>query len=122
MKLKEFIENFVEPNTLIRLHYKIQGGHEEVCGEKPQMEWKLKVGEYADREVVGVTDIVYLKSHYTEAVNLTIQREETDNSNCLDRTVSITPKSDDGIKKKVTFKFSPELYVEGDSKIINNYI
>lgn len=75
MKLKTFIERFVEPNTLIRLQYKIKGGHEEVIeGDKPMMEHQLLKSEYADNEVVGVTDILYLGSHYLEAVNLTIER------------------------------------------------
>ena len=76
MELKEFIEKFVCPNTLIRLQYDIQGGHEEVVkGDKPQMEWQLKGGKFSDREVIGVTDILYPKSHYSEAVNIVIERE-----------------------------------------------
>lgn len=74
MKLKEFIEAFVEPNTLIRLQYKIKGGHEEVLPvANPKMEWELRESKYADREVVGVTDILY-RGHYPEAVNLVIKR------------------------------------------------
>ena len=73
--VKEFIENFVEPNTLIRLQQVIPGGHKEIIpGDKPMMEWKLKDDKkYRDREVVGVTDILYPHSHYVEAVNLTIK-------------------------------------------------
>ena len=74
MKLKEFIENFICPNTLVRLQYKIKGGHEEVNGDNPEMEWKLKDSEYANRRVIGVTDILYPKSHYSEAVNIVIER------------------------------------------------
>ncbi len=75
MKLKEFIEKFVCPNTLIRLHYNIEGGHEEAeHGASPYMEWALKDSKYSDREVVGVTDILYLQGHYQEAVNLVIER------------------------------------------------
>ncbi len=77
MKVKDFIEQFVEPNTLIRLWYKFEGGHAEVIsGDKPQMEWELIKSKYANRIVVGVTDILYGHSPYIEAVNLTIEREQ----------------------------------------------
>lgn len=75
MNLKDFIENFVESNTLIRLQYKTESGHEAVNGDNPEMEWKLKEGVYADRKVIGVTDILYPHSNYPDAVNITIERE-----------------------------------------------
>lgn len=75
MTLKEFIEQFVCPNTLIRLQYNVLGGHEEVMGDSPKMEHELIKSEYSHREVIGVTDILYIKSHYTEAVNIVIERE-----------------------------------------------
>ncbi len=75
MKVKEFISKFVEYNTLIRLWYKTKGGHTEVIkGDKPMMEHQLVNSDYADKEVVGVTDILYQHSHYAEAVNLVIER------------------------------------------------
>ena len=74
MTVKEFIETLVEPNTLMRLQYKIEGGHEEVNEDSLEMEWQIKDGEYADRKVVGVTDILYPNSHYKDAVNLVIER------------------------------------------------
>ena len=75
MTVREFINTLVEPNTLIRLLYKTDTGHEEVIkGDKPKMEHQLKRSIYSEREVVGVTDILYLKSHYAEAVNLVIKR------------------------------------------------
>ena len=71
MNVKDFIENFIEHNTLIRLWYKTGTGHEEVItGDKPMMEHQLIKSNFAAREVVGVTDIYYHKSHYVEAVNL----------------------------------------------------
>lgn len=73
MKLKEFIEKFVEKNTLIRLWYKIKGGHKQIDGETPTMEWALVKGKYKNREVVGVTDILVLHSQYAEAVNIVIK-------------------------------------------------
>lgn len=74
MDLNEFIENFVCPNTLVRLQYNTEGGHEAVNGDNPEMEWKLKKSEYANRKVIGVTDILYYKSPYPEAVNIVIER------------------------------------------------
>ena len=77
MDVKTFITNWVEKNTLIRLWYKIKGGHEEVIiGDKPMMEHKLINSEWADKKVVGVTDILgYTNSHHVEAVNLIIERD-----------------------------------------------
>jgi len=74
MKLKEFIETFVCPNTLIRLHYKTKSGHEEVGDFNLTMEWELKDGEYKDSVVIGVTDILYPGNNYPEAVNIVIER------------------------------------------------
>jgi len=72
MKLKKFIKNFVEHNTLIRLQYKINGGHKEVGALG--MEHELKDSIYANHKVVGVTDIL-VRGRYAEAVNLTIERK-----------------------------------------------
>jgi len=79
MTVKEFIENCVCHNTLIRLWYKTlpgtKGQHVEVIeGDKPMMEHELIKSEYANRIIIGVTDILYLHSHYMEAVNLVIER------------------------------------------------
>ena len=75
MKLKKFINKFVCPNTLIRLQYEVQGGHEEVIIGDPKMEWQLINSEFANKKVIGVTDILYLNNHYSEAVNIVIKRE-----------------------------------------------
>jgi hypothetical protein len=75
MKLKDFIEKFVEPNTLIRLWYKIGEGHEQINDGKSEMEWKLlKKSTFLDNEVIGVTDIILLGSNDSEAVNIVIKR------------------------------------------------
>ena len=74
MNVKDFIVAFVEPNTLIRLWYKIKGGHKEVIkGDKPMMEHELIKSKYCNKKVVGVTDILYLKSNYIESLNLIIK-------------------------------------------------
>jgi hypothetical protein len=79
MTVKDFVNSLVEPNTLIRLWYKVpkgeKGHHEEVIhGDKPMMEHQLVKGEYADKNVIGITDIFYRHSPYVEAVNLVIER------------------------------------------------
>ena len=76
MNLEEFIEKFVQHNTLIRLQYDLKdtGYHEQVDDGKPEMEWKLKKGKFRDREVIGITDILY--GTYQEAVNIVIERPE----------------------------------------------
>lgn len=78
-KVSDFVNNFIEPNTLIRLWYKLpkgsDGQHEEVIkGDKPMMEHELVKSKYKDHIVIGVTDILYFKSNYVEAVNLVIER------------------------------------------------
>jgi hypothetical protein len=78
MILAEFSAQFIESNSLIRLWYKIKGGHEMV---KPgvSMEWKIEkgeghYGEYANHEVLGVTDIVVHGTPHPEAINIVIKR------------------------------------------------
>lgn len=81
MRLKEFLQNFVEPNTLIRLVYKTKEGHVTV-GEnwdEVSMEWKIIKGEgiykdYVDNFVIGITDIL-CNGHYSEAVNIVISED-----------------------------------------------
>lgn len=80
MKLREFVERFVCCNTIIRLWTTCKNGHgyEMICeGEKEVgMEWQILNGKsfqskYADREVVGVTDIICETDR--EAVNIVIK-------------------------------------------------
>ncbi|KKN79691.1 hypothetical protein LCGC14_0337130 [marine sediment metagenome] len=79
MEVAEFVKTFIERNTLVRLWYKkskgMVGQHKEVIkGDKPMMSWELEKSKYKKRVVIGVTDILYLKSPYVEAVNLVIKR------------------------------------------------
>ena len=75
MKLKNFIEKYVEANTLIRLWYKgINSTHIEVIpNDRPLMEHELVRSIYKNYKVVGVTDILYHGSNYVEAVNIVIK-------------------------------------------------
>ena len=80
MQLKTFVEKFVCNNSLIRLWYPCDGGH-QIFGkdiDTLSMEWELIRGEgvfkdYVDSEVIGVTDIL-VDGHYKEAINIVIER------------------------------------------------
>ena len=83
MKLGEFIEKFIVPNSLIRLVYKIPGGSELVLDtwDDVSMEWEVldsrgKNRHYIANEVIGVTDIWVRTGHYTEAINIAIEKLE----------------------------------------------
>jgi hypothetical protein len=83
MKLGEFIEKLVEPNSLIRLLYKTKGGHEVALNDwnDVSMEWEVlkakgKNRHYIDNEVIGVVDILVRGSHYSEAINIVIEKLE----------------------------------------------
>lgn len=84
MKLKEFIENFVMHNTLVRL-WILKNNEKhlvyEVNLEKPggiddlRMEWQILKGDeltdrYLNWTVVGVSSI--LNEYYPEAVNIVL--------------------------------------------------
>lgn len=72
MTLKNFIKQLVEKNTLIRLWYKTDKGHETVDSHPLMMEWEWILSPYQDYKVIGVTDI--LTEEYKEAVNIVVQR------------------------------------------------
>ena len=77
MILKEFIENFVCKNSLIRLWYITKGVHEMVI-DGVSMEWEIIKGEgifkkFINNNVIGVTDIL-VSGHYTEAINIVIEK------------------------------------------------
>jgi hypothetical protein len=76
MKLKDFIKQFVEPNTLIRLNTKLidRAGYQGLENDKVYMSWELEKedNKYSNRDVLGVTDILHLNDPYVEAVNIVI--------------------------------------------------
>ena len=80
MKLGEFIKNFVEPNSLIRLVYRTKGGHEivldswdDVSMEHEILNGKGKNRHYINNEVLGVACIGGMK-HYSESINIVIEK------------------------------------------------
>lgn len=84
MKLEEFIEKFVQPNSLVRLLYKDDagsGGYKTVLEDWDcvSMEWEILRGKsnnrhYIDNEVIGVKDILIHKCPYSEAINIVIEK------------------------------------------------
>lgn len=85
MILKEFIENFSH-NNIVRLHYKIKGGHRlvledwnDVSMDHEILKGKGKNRHYINNEVLGIVSI-YLQPgqghHYPEAINIAIEELE----------------------------------------------
>jgi hypothetical protein len=82
MKLGEFIEKFIRPNSLIRLIYKDEeGGYRTVLKDWNcvSMEWEILRGKsenrhYIDNKVIGIKDILVHKCPYSEAINIVIEK------------------------------------------------
>lgn len=77
MKLKEFLKEYVCPNTMIRL-WKNVNGHERLClfdECKPVMDWELmsdnRYEKHRNLKVIGVTDILCETCY--EAVNIVVE-------------------------------------------------
>jgi len=79
MKLKDFIENFIGKNTLVRLWYKTATGGHIMADNNVLMEWEALKGEYSDHNVLYVKDILIPDVPHSEAVNIVI--EKIDNGN-----------------------------------------
>lgn len=79
MKLGEFIEKFVERNSLIRLLYKEKGGHKivneswnDVSMEHDVLNGKGINRHYINNEVIEICSIL-VGSPYSEAINICIE-------------------------------------------------
>jgi hypothetical protein len=79
MKLGDFIEKFVERNSLIRLLYKEKGGHRiihenwnDVSMEHEILNGKGKNRHYINNEVIGICSIL-VGGPYSEAINICIE-------------------------------------------------
>jgi hypothetical protein len=84
MKLGEFIKQFSH-NNMIRLHYKIKGGHQcvledwnDVSMDHEILKGKGKNRHYINNEVLGLTGIYFQSghTHYPEAINIVIEELE----------------------------------------------
>jgi hypothetical protein len=80
MKLGEFIKQFSH-NNLVRLHYKTDEGYECVLKDHNEvsMDWEVLKGKsknrhYINNEVVKLVSILYTSGHYTEAINIVIEK------------------------------------------------
>ena len=79
MTLKEFIEEYIQHNSLVRVLYKNPGGHKIVLNDwdDVDMDWKIVKGEgkyaaYVNHKVLGVTSIL-VSGPYSEAINIVIE-------------------------------------------------
>lgn len=79
MTLKEFIDEYIEHNSLVRVLYKHKGGHKLVLNDWDEvcMEWKIVKGQgryaaYANHKVIGVASIS-VRGPYSEAINIVIE-------------------------------------------------
>jgi hypothetical protein len=79
MTLKEFIEEYIQHNSLVRVLYKNPGGHKIVLNDwdDVDMDWKIVKGEgkyaaYVNHKVLGVTSIL-VRGPYSEAINIVIE-------------------------------------------------
>lgn len=72
MGLKEFIETWIAPNTVIRLWKRVDAsGYEMLCG--PTMSWVLtSTPALEDIPVVNITDIVLEGYPCPESVNIVV--------------------------------------------------
>ena len=80
MKLGEFIKRFSH-NNLIRLHYKTKEGHICVLDsfDDVSMDWEINKGigknrHYINNEVIGLVGILMTKGHYSDAINICIEK------------------------------------------------
>lgn len=78
MTLKEFIENCICKNSIIKLWKPIPGGHELLSEDDDYvcMEWQVARNDvwqskYASTRVIGVTDIL-CDDPYREAINIVL--------------------------------------------------
>lgn len=83
MKLNEFIEKFIEHNSIVRLLYNDKSGHrivhqswEDVSMEHEILKGKGKNRHYINNEVVSICSII-TGGHYPEAINIVIEELET---------------------------------------------
>jgi len=79
MIVGEFVEKYIEHNSLIRLVYKKRSGHRlvlndwnDVSMEHELLKEKGKFKDYFNNEVIGIASIL-VRGCYTEAINISIK-------------------------------------------------
>jgi hypothetical protein len=82
MKLGEFIEKYIEHNSLVRLLYKEKGGHRivledwnDVSMEHEILKGKGKYSDFINNEVIGIASIL-IDGPYSESINIVIKELE----------------------------------------------
>ena len=79
MTLKEFTENYIEHNSLVRVLYKHKGGHKLILNDWDEVDMdhqiikgKGKYAAYINHKVIGIASIS-VRGHYSEAINIVIE-------------------------------------------------
>ena len=79
MTLKEFIKEYIQPNSLVRVLYKNPGGHKLVLNDwnEVAMDWEIvkgrgKYGPYINHKVLGIASIL-VRGPYSESINIVIE-------------------------------------------------
>jgi hypothetical protein len=79
MTLKDFVQQYVEHNSLIRVVYKLPGGHKavlnswsEVSMDHELLKMKGKLARFVNHEVIGVASILTTGA-YPDAVNIVVK-------------------------------------------------
>ena len=79
MTLKDFVKQYVEHNSLIRVVYKLPGGHKavlnswsEVSMDHELLKMKGKFARFANHEVIGVASIL-VAGNYADAINIVVK-------------------------------------------------
>lgn len=80
MTLRDFIDEYVEHNSLVRVLYKIPGGHELILNDWNDVDMdhqiikgRGKYSPYINHKVVGVASIL-VGGPYPEAINIVIEK------------------------------------------------
>lgn len=79
MILKEFIDEYIEHNSLVRVLYKHKGGHKLILNDWDDVDMdhqiikgKGKYAPYTNHKVLGVASIE-VRGPYSEAINIVIE-------------------------------------------------
>ena len=79
MTLKEFIKEYIQPNSLVRVLYKIPVGHKLILNDwdEVSMDWEIVKGEgkyapYINHKVLGIASIL-TGGPYPESINIVIE-------------------------------------------------
>jgi hypothetical protein len=79
MTLKEFVKDYVEGNSLVRVLYKNPGGHKLVLDDwnDVAMDWEIVRGQgkyaaYINHKVIGIASIS-VRGPYSESINVVIE-------------------------------------------------